>query len=157
MKQIRCFMIGHRDTPAEIYSHLQYEVERHITQFGVTEFIVGHYGNFDCLAAKAIRAAKQKYPHIILSLLLPYHPCESFVEDQNNFDTLFYPEGMETVPRRYAIPTANRYAIQYADYLIAFVQHPASNSEKLVRYAHSLEKKGVLKITMLMYTDPKSI
>ena len=64
---------------------------------------------------------------------------------------------METVPRRYAIPTANRYAIQYADYLIAFVQHPASNSKKLVRYAHSLEKKGVLKITMLMYTDPKSI
>lgn len=157
MKQIRCFMIGHRDTPAGIYSHLQYEVERHITQFGVTEFIVGHYGNFDCLSAKAIRAAKQSYPHIILSLLLPYHPCECSVEDRNNFDTLFYPDGMEIVPRRYAIPTANRYAMQHADYSIAFVQHPASNSAKLVRYARFLEKKGLLKITMLMDTDPKTI
>ena len=47
--------------------------------------------------------------------------------------------------------------MQHADYLIAFVQHPASNSAKLVRYARSLEKKGLLKITMLMDADPKRI
>ena len=142
MKQIRCFMIGHRDTPAGIYSHLQYEAGRRVAQFGVTEFLVGHYGNFDRLSAKAIRAAKRSYPPTLLSLLLPYHPCECSAEDRNEFDTLFYPDGMETVPRRYAVPTANRYAIQQADYLIAFVQHPASNSAKLVRYARSLEKRA---------------
>ncbi len=48
---IRCFFIGHRDTSDSVYPTLLRAVEDHITQYGVTEFIVGHYGNFDFMAA----------------------------------------------------------------------------------------------------------
>ena len=71
-----CFFIGHRETTSEILPALAEAIERHITEFGVTEFIVGNYGGFDRLAASAVIAAKQRYPQIMLTMLFPYHPAE---------------------------------------------------------------------------------
>lgn len=44
-------------------------VEMHISEYGVTEFIVGNYGGFDRLAANAVIRAKQQYSQITLTLL----------------------------------------------------------------------------------------
>lgn len=130
-----CFFIGHRDAPETIYPQLLAEVERHIAEFGVTDFIVGHYGGFDRLAAKAVIAAKERYPNILLLLLLPYHPAEQPIEIPVGFDNTYYPPGMEKVPRRLAIVRANRYVVDHVDYLIAYAWHPASNARELVKYA----------------------
>ena len=130
-----CFFIGHRDAPEAIYPQLLAEVERHIAELDVTEFIVGHYGGFDCLAAKAVIAAKQRHPNISLLLLLPYHPAEQSIEIPVGFNNTYYPPGMEKVPRRLAIVRANRYVVDHVDYLIAYAWHPASNARELVKYA----------------------
>ena len=130
-----CFFIGHRDAPEAIYPQLLAEVDRHIAELGVTEFIVGHYGGFDRLAAKAVIAAKQRHPNISLLLLLPYHPAEQSIEIPVGFDNTYYPPGMEKVPRRLAIVRANRYVVDHVDYLIAYAWHPASNAQELVKYA----------------------
>ena len=50
-----CFFIGHRDSDTEIYPSLLAEVERHVTEYGVTDFFVGHYGRFDRMAAQGWR------------------------------------------------------------------------------------------------------
>ena len=50
-----CFFIGHRETSEAIYPALYAVVEQHILEYGVTEFIVGHYGGFDRLAASAAK------------------------------------------------------------------------------------------------------
>ena len=47
-----CFFIGHREAPDTLLDKLSAEVERHITEYGVTDFVVGRYGRFDTLAAK---------------------------------------------------------------------------------------------------------
>ena len=52
-----CFFIGHRETPDTVLPLLQETVNKHIECYDVTEFVVGHYGNFDYLAAKAVIAA----------------------------------------------------------------------------------------------------
>lgn len=135
MDKKRCFLIGHHDAPESIYPALQREIERHITELGVTEFIVGHYGNFDRMAARALVTAKQIHPEISLRLLLPYHPAEQKVEVPEGFDGSFYPEGMEKVPRRVAIVKANRYMIDYMDYLITYIRYSAGNTSKLLEYA----------------------
>lgn len=129
-----CFFIGHRDAPEAIYPQLLAEVERHIAELGVTEFIVGHYGGFDRLAARAVISAKQRHSNISLLLLLPYHPAEQPIEIPAGFDNTYYPPGMEKVPRRLAIVRANRYVVGHVDYLIAYAWHPASNAQELVKY-----------------------
>ena len=111
-------------------------VEQHIVEFGVTEFIVGNYGRFDHMAAKAVITAKEQHPGITLSMLIPYHPAERSIEPPQGFDNTFFPPVMQKVPRKLAIVRANRYMVDHVDYLIAYVWHPASNARNLLEYSY---------------------
>ncbi|OUN19237.1 hypothetical protein B5G34_17500 [Flavonifractor sp. An82] len=144
-----CFFIGHREASEEIYPALHAAVEQHIVEYGVTEFVVGHYGGFDRLAASAVKEAKRFYPEVKLTLLLPYHPAERPIPTPDGFDSTFYPPGLESVPRKLAIVRANRYVVDHVDYLIAYAWHPASNARALVEYARSQKQKVPIFITML--------
>ena len=144
-----CFFIGHREAPASLLPSLIAAVEQHIVDFGATEFLVGHYGNFDKLAAQAVIAAKEHHPEISLLLVLPYHPAERPVQAPTGFDSTYYPPGLENVPRRFAITRANQYLVDHTDYLIAFVTHPASNAAKLLSRAEIRARKGQLRIARL--------
>ena len=139
-----CFFIGHREASEEIYPALYVAVEQHIVEYGVTEFIVGHYGGFDRLAASAVKEAKHFYSEVKLTLLLSYHPAERPIPRPDGFDGTFYPPGMESVPRRVAIVKANRYMVDHVDYLIAYVWHSASNAWELVEYAKRRGKNMTL-------------
>ena len=133
-----CFFIGHHDAPEGVFPALLAEVERHIVEYGVTEFVAGRYGAFDRMAAGAVRMVKAKYPGVMLTLLLPYHPSAYKPEqavDFTDFDRVFYPEGLETVPRRYAIARANRTVAEQCDYLIAFLRHSVGNTAAVVDHA----------------------
>ena len=144
-----CFFIGHREASSDIFPALAEAIELHIVEFGVTEFIVGNYGGFDRMAAKAVIASKGRHPGITLSMLIPYHPAERPVVLPQGFDNTFYPPGMEKVPRRSAIVRANRYMVDHVDYLIAYVWHPASNARDLMEYAKKRERRNLISVTVL--------
>ena len=144
-----CFFIGHREAPDSLLPQLSAEIERHITEYGVTEFVVGKYGHFDTLAAKCVKAAKKRHPEVTLTLLLPYHPYDHPTPTPAGFDGTFYPPGMETVPKRAAIVRANRYMVEHSEYLIAYAWHPASNAREVVEYAQKLGKRGMIQVIIL--------
>ena len=144
-----CFFIGHRETGEWILSVLAQEVERHITEYGVTEFVMGHYGGFDRLAASAVRAAKECHPEITLTLLLPYHLHDQPIPVPEDFDGTFYPPGMEAVPKRAALVRANRYMLEHSSYLIAYVSHPPSGSREVLEAALRRQRHGLIHVTNL--------
>ncbi len=145
-KKIVCFFIGHHETDVDVMSILRDTIEKHITEYGVNEFVVGHYGNFDALATLALAKEKLKHPHIVLTQLVPYHPALRHVDLPKVFDGSFYPPDMEKIPHRLAIVRANRYMIDHCDYLISYSRHIASNTQKLLEYANT---KKDLKITLI--------
>ena len=53
-----CCFSGHRDTPERIRTAIALSIENHILRYGVTDFLVGHYGNFDQMSKSAVSAAK---------------------------------------------------------------------------------------------------
>ena len=144
-----CFFIGHHDAGNELLPVLKDAIERHITEYSVIEFCVGHYGNFDRMAARLLTEAKVNHPEISIQLLTPYHPFERPLDVPDGFDGTFYPPGMESTPRQYAISKANRYMIQNSTHLIAYACFTASNTRKFVEYAQARERKGLIKITLL--------
>ena len=144
-----CFFIGHREAPESLAPLLTEAIERHITEIGVTEFIVGGYGAFDRMVARQLAEAKKRYSEINIMLLTPYHPAERKAYLPEGFEMSFYPPGMEHVPKRLAIVRANRYMIEHSNYLIAFVWHPASNARDLLEYAQKLELQGKIHIENL--------
>ena len=144
-----CFFIGHRETDERILPTLIQEVEQHITEYGVTEFVVGHYGGFDRLAAQAVKEAKQRHPEVTLTLLLPYHPVGRPIPTPEGFDRTLYPEGMETVPKRLAIVRANHWMLCHSDYLIAYVSHPSAGSREVLEEARRREARGLMSVVNL--------
>ena len=143
-----CFFIGHREADERLLPELKKAVEQLIEE-DVAYFYVGGYGGFDRIAGTAVKQAKRQHPGIVLKLVLPYHPAERPIEAPAGYDGTYYPEGLEKVPRQYAIVRANKILVDTSDWLIAYVWHGASNSRKLLEYAQRREKKGLLQIINL--------
>ena len=55
-----CFFIGHRDAPETVFATLINTLEKLILEENVGFFYVGQYGNFDRLAALAVKQLKKQ-------------------------------------------------------------------------------------------------
>lgn len=144
-----CFFIGHRDAPDSLFPKLSAEVERHISEYGVTDFVAGGYGRFDALAVRSVREAKKRHPEVTLTLLLAYYPCDRTILLPEGVDSIFYPPGLEFVPRRAAIVQANRYMVEHSQYLIAYAWQTASNAGNIVKYAKSKKFQDSISVTLI--------
>ena len=149
----RCFFIGHRDAPESICPALCDAVEQHIVEYGVTEFMIGNYGSFDHMACRAVAQMKERYPQIRLTLLLAYPPVK--MNKPSGVDELYYPEGLEATPRRYAIVRANQKAVDLCDYLIPYVWQTASSAQKLLEDAQGRLQITSLRRSFLLYQKRK--
>ena len=129
-----CFMFGHRDSPASVLAEIERSVEKYHLEYGFDEFVVGYHGSLDRLAAQAVRAAQKKHSAIRLTLLLAYHPSSQNRDLLAAYDYTLYPDGMERVPRRLAILSANQYMIGRADGFICYVAY-AGNTRALLEEA----------------------
>lgn len=145
-----CFLIGHRYTPDDSMPLLEAAIEKHIVEYGVTTFYVGHQGHFDGMAAIALARAKKRHPAIQNYLLLAYHPSVMRVETPEGFESTLLLDGLEAVPPRFAIARRNQKIIREAAYLICYVNGITDGSYKLLQAAKSLEKRGKLTITNLV-------
>ena len=143
-----CFFIGNRYALNSIEEQLAKVIEQHITEYGVSVFTVGRYGNFDSLVQRVLRKAKKRHTDIKLYLLAPY-AFNQKIEIPNDFDGTIFPEGIEAVPKPYAIVYANRYMTERSGYLISYCHNIAGNTQKIVEYAKRLEKRGLIKVTLL--------
>lgn len=138
-----CFLFGHSDAPLDLTLGIEQAMEDQILQHGVTQFIVGHYGNFDRMAISAGKSVKARHPDITLLLLIPYHPAERPLELPRGFDASFYPPNMEFIPKRLAIVKANQYMVATADSIICYVNHPGHSRALLESVVRRVKRTGI--------------
>ena len=144
-----CFFIGHSNTGEEVRPLLAEAVERHITEYGVTDFYVGHYGGFDRMAAHVVKEAKNRHPEVRLTLVLPYHPVIRPIEKPDGFDATYYPWEDEHIPKRLAIVKTNQRMVDTCDYLITYAYHFLGGTGQIVEYARKREKRGQIHVENL--------
>ena len=137
-------MFGHGDAPGSIMPKIMEAIEAQYRNNGVLVFYVGNRGNFDRMAAAAVKQMKQRIPEISLILVLAYHPGERAVDLTDGFDGSYYPP-LENVPRRYAIVKANQHMIDTADSVICYVNH-VGNTRKLLEYTLRKQKGSSLSV-----------
>lgn len=142
-----CFFIGHADISETVFPALCEAVERHIHEYGVTEFCVGNHGRFDALARRALKDAKARHPHIRCQLVTAYHPGSVRLDAPAWMDGIVYPLEQSTPPR-FAIPKANRAMIDDCSHLIAAVNHPG-RAREFLDYAFRREKRGLIRVENL--------
>lgn len=146
-----CFFIGHRDAPQYIQNKLYDTVLHLVMDCHVTQFVVGHYGEFDRMATAVVQRVIREHPEkeIQAFVLEPYFPGDRELTVPHYFDDIWYPEGMETVPKRFCIEKANQKALDASDYLIAYVIRSGGSSAKLLSRAERQAKTGRLRVINL--------
>lgn len=133
-----CFLFGHADAPQSVLPDLIAAIEVEVSK-GTKFFYVGYHGNFDRMAATALRQAKQAHSDITATLVLAYHPAEQPIEPPEGFDGTFYPP-LGNTPRKYALMKANQYMVKNSDSIICYVNR-FGNAKKLLEYA--IKQKNV--------------
>lgn len=129
---------GHREIEqtTEVEEWLQTVIHGLIEQ-GATTFYLGGYGAFDGLAASVLRKEKKNHPWIELILVLAYLNGR---QDAVGYDGSVYPE-LEKIPRRFAILHRNRWMVQSADVVVAYVLHDWGGAATTLRYAKQKRKR----------------
>lgn len=109
---------GHKDTPIEIEPTLRTTLIDLIENHNAAVFYVGNNGNFDTMVRRKLETLSQTYP-ITYSVVLAYLPTKK--SEYNDYTNTIYPEGIETVPKRFAISYRNKWMIQQADTVVSYV------------------------------------
>ena len=112
------------------------------------DMYLGGYGEFDDFAYTCCKRYQEKHPNTKLVFVTPYLSdtyLHNYSEMQGKtYDFILYPE-IETIPKRYAITYRNRYMIEKADFVIAYVMHAYGGAYKAYEYAVK-RKKEVLNL-----------
>jgi uncharacterized phage-like protein YoqJ len=106
------------------------------------DFYLGGYGNFDRFARACCAEYKQTHPNVNLVFVRPYL-TETKMQDKEyirpNYDTSVYPE-LEDTPLRFAISRRNRWMVEKADAVIAYVDHHWGGAYQTYRCAKAKKK-----------------
>ncbi len=132
-----CTFFGHRTVTGKVYDVLYKEIETLIRECGVDSFYVGNNGDFDIEVRRALRELKKEYPAINYSVVLAYPPRD----DGYDYSDTIYPEGIETVPKRYAILWRNEWMLKKSEYVIGYIDHPFGGAYKFFEKAKKQKKK----------------
>ena len=101
-----------------------------------TEVYLGGYGAFDEFAYKCCKKYKATHPNMFLIFVTPYINVEY---QELEYDSIIYPD-IEDKPLKLAILYRNRYMVEKADCVIAFVARPFGGAYKTYKHARNKKK-----------------
>lgn len=137
-----CTFFGHRTCPLSILSSLESSIIQLIEEKNVDTFYVGNHGSFDRMVYKTLIALNDKYTHISINVVLAYITQKTMIPSEY---TLF-PEGIEFVPKKIAIPWRNEWMVQHSDYVITYLEYTYGGTYNAVSYARK-QNKSIIRIS----------
>ncbi len=137
-----CTFFGHKDSPDSIEATVRFFIEDLILNKSVNIFYVGNNGKFDNMVNCILKELSQKYPikHWIVLAYMPSSKQE--ITEENN---TILPEGIECVPKRFAISWRNKWMINKSDYVVTYVTRSIGSSVKFKQMAEK-QNKTVIEI-----------
>ena len=104
------------------------------------EFFLGGYGAFDDFAYSCCKKYQMAHPNTRFIYITPYLSDKDNLKDKlTQYDAIIYPE-IESVPLRFAISHRNRWMIEKADLVIAYINHQSGGAYQTYRHAISKSK-----------------
>ncbi len=143
MEFCKCTFFGHRDAPPGIKASLRQVLSDLIERQGVKQFYVGNQGSFDTMARNLLAEFELTYG-IRYEVVLAYMPKRN--DPLYDPEHTVLPEGIETVPPRFAIEYRNKWMIDHSDIVITYVHRSFGGAAKFKELA---EKKNKVVIQIM--------
>ncbi len=132
-----CTFFGHKDCFEGIKPKLKEVIMNLIDNFGVDLFLVGDKGNFDRIVKSALKEIAKEKPQIKYYVVTPYLPGKPTFYDMNK---TVLPEGVENVPRKFAISYVNKWMIENSECSIVYVKRNFGGAYKFSKMAKRKHK-----------------
>ena len=126
---------GHRDSPKETEPALRLTLIDLIENKNATVFYVGNHGNFDAMVRRQLDDLSKTYP-INYYVVLAYMPGKNDTPDERSILT----EGIETVPRRFAINHRNKWMLTKSDIVVTYVTRNFGGAWEFEQMAEKAQK-----------------
>ncbi len=143
MEPYRVSLIGHRrvDSLREVEEALTAAIEELIRTKSYVEFQLGRNGDFDMIAASCIRQVQKRLGNhnSAMTLVLPY-PVAAMDDYEAYYDSILIPDEVYGSHPKSAITKRNRWLVQNADLLIAYVHRETGGAATCLGMA---EEAGV--------------
>ncbi len=120
---------GAQDLESKVLSLLEEKIGN-----SKAEIFLGGYGKFDSFAYTCSKKYKKTHPDTSLVFVTPYISIEYLKDKEELYDSILYPP-IENVPLRFAISKRNKYMVDSADYVIAFITHRSTGAYNTYKYA----------------------
>ncbi|MBR4889435.1 MAG: DUF1273 domain-containing protein [Clostridia bacterium] len=104
-----------------------------LLQEGFRVFLNGGMGEFDWLCARTLHRLRPAFPNIHQELILPYLGFS--IREPAYFDEIVFPETLEGIPHKAAIPRRNDYMVNRAAAALCFVEHDWGGAARSLRRA----------------------
>ncbi len=143
---------GHRRISSQARRELEEELGKLIidiiNQKDEIEFIVGYGGDFNTLAASAVKRMKDFSceNNSELTLVLPYENKtvnDNITSFMSFYDWVYVCEESDAVYPKRAYGICNRYMIDKSDLAVFFIDQPSGGAYKAYKYAQSQSVKTV--------------
>ena len=138
MKEQTITFFGHRDTPKEIEPALRLTLIDLIENKNETVFYVGNHGKFDAMVRRQLEDLSKIYP-IKYYVVLAYMPSKNDNPDEHSI----LPEGIESVPRRFAINYRNKWMLTKSDIVVTYVTRNFGGAAKFNKLAEKKKKTTI--------------
>ena len=132
-----CTFFGHRNCPSTICESLKKVIADLIINKKTTQFYIGNNGNFDAIVLRMLEDLKREHPHINYEIVLAYIPIDKNIE---KFPNAFIPDGIENVPKRFAISYRNKWMITHSDAVIAYFRKTYGGAYSFFEFAKKKNK-----------------
>lgn len=137
-----CSFFGHRYIDEAIAAPLKNALTNLIA-INVDTFLVGHQGDFDRLVLRTLRQLKKEFPQIRYRVVLAYLPAARATYCAYTEEETVFPEGLETVPPRYAISWRNRWMIRQSDVVVTYITHSQGGAAQFAESAKRMNKRVI--------------
>ena len=108
------------------------------------ELYLGGYFSFDTFACKCGKKYRETNPNTKLIFVTPYitesYQKNHLNDEKDRYDTILYPP-LERVPPRYAISCRNRWMVEQAELVVAYVKHEWGGAYQTYTYARKKKKE----------------
>jgi uncharacterized phage-like protein YoqJ len=134
---------GHANYLSSLEDEMQllHSLER-IVRDKEVNFYFGRYGNFDHFALECAKKYKTRHQNATLVFITPY--LDKWLTERKSiletrYDQIIYP-AIEHIPNKFAITARNKWMIDQADYVFAYVKTHYGGAYKTLLYAHKHQK-----------------
>ena len=141
-----CTFAGHREV---FLSSVNQDIDNALSELVQSEddymFYSGGMGDFDFMCEAAVRRLKKRCPHlnIRLNLVLPYMTNQINRDKdyyQSRFDDIIIPMDLMGVHYKSAIKKRNRWMVDRADNILAYIYRDFGGAFDTVKYAYRMGK-----------------